>query len=121
MKICIPTETKGGKQAQVFGHFGSAPYFTIYDTENDTVEIITNDNEHHSHGMCQPMSALNGKNIDAVVCGGMGMRAVQKINEGGIKAYRAVPGTVTEIVKLFAKGSLEEITAENACSHHDCH
>ena len=121
MRICIPTETKDGKQAQVFGHFGSAPYFTIYDTEKDTVEIISNANEHHSHGMCHPMGALNGKNIDAVVCGGMGMRAVQKLNEGGVKTYRAVPGTVADIAEQFSKGSLEEITVENSCSQHDCH
>ena len=121
MKICIPTETQDGKQAKVYGHFGSAPYFTIYDTEKDVVEIIKNDNEHHSHGMCQPMNALTGKNIDAVVCGGMGARAVQKLNEGGVKTYRAVPGTVADIVGQFSKGSLEVITAENSCMQHDCH
>ncbi|MBI4834179.1 MAG: NifB/NifX family molybdenum-iron cluster-binding protein [Planctomycetes bacterium] len=121
MKICIPTETKEGKQAQVYGHFGSAPYFTIYDTEKDAVEVIKNANEHHSHGMCQPMSALNGKEIDAVVCGGMGARAVMKLNEGGIKAYRAVKGTVADVAGQFSKGGLEEITVENSCVQHDCH
>ena len=121
MRICIPTETKDGKSAKVYGHFGSAPYFTIYDTEKDTVEIIDNSNQHHSHGMCQPMGSISDKNINAVVCGGMGGRAVQKLNEGGIKAYRANDGTVADITALFAKGGLEEITIENACSQHGCH
>ncbi|MFH1226631.1 MAG: NifB/NifX family molybdenum-iron cluster-binding protein [Planctomycetota bacterium] len=121
MKICIPTETQDGKSAQVYGHFGSAPFFTIYDTEKDTVEIVKNANEHHSHGMCQPISALAGKSIDVVVCGGMGARAVQKLNEGGVKAYRAVPGTVADIAGQFSKGSLEEITIDNSCTQHDCH
>lgn len=105
----------------VYGHFGSAPFFTIYDTGNDTVEIINNANQHHSHGMCQPMSSLIGKKVDAVVCGGMGARAVQKLNEGGIKAYRAVPGTVAQIAKQFTDGALDEITVENACAQHGCH
>jgi predicted Fe-Mo cluster-binding NifX family protein len=121
MKICIPTETQDGKQAQVYAHFGSAPYFTIYDTEKDTVEIINNANEHHSHGMCHPMASLTGKNIDAVVCGGMGARAVQNLNEGGVKTYRAVPGTVADIIGQFSKGGLEEITIANSCIQHDCH
>jgi predicted Fe-Mo cluster-binding NifX family protein len=121
MRICIPTETQDGKQAQVYEHFGSAPYFTIYDTEKDVIEVIKNDNEHHSHGMCQPMNSLAGKKIDVVVCGGMGMRAVQKLNEGGIKTYRAFLGTVADIVKLLSKNILEEITPENACAQHDCH
>jgi len=121
MKICIPTETNEGKQAKVYGHFGSAPYFTIYDTEKDSVEIINNADQHHSHGACQPMSALVGKKIDAVVSGGMGARAVQKLNEGGAKAYRAIPGTVADIISQFTKGGLEEITVDNACAQHGCH
>ena len=121
MKICIPTETNEVKNAKVYGHFGSAPYFTIVDTETDAIETINNANQHHSHGMCQPMNALIGKKIDAVVTGGMGSRAVQKLNEGGIKAYRAVPGSVADIVSQFAKGVLEEITVNNACAQHGCH
>ena len=121
MKICIPTETNKGKEAEVFGHFGSAPYFTIYDTETENVEIINNSNQHHSHGMCHPMGQLEGKHIDAVVCGGMGSRAVQKLNEGSIKAYRAIPGTVANIASQFKTGGLDEITVENACAQHGCH
>lgn len=121
MKICIPTETNEGKKAQVYGHFGSAPYFTIYDTDTKAVEIIDNANQHHAHGMCQPMQALAGKQVDAVVTGGMGSRAVLKLNEGGIKVYRAVPGTVDDIAGQLAKGGLEEMTAENACGQHGCH
>jgi predicted Fe-Mo cluster-binding NifX family protein len=121
MRICIPTETNDGKAAQVYGHFGSAPYFTIYDTDKDTIETIDNANQHHSHGMCQPMGSLIGKKIDIVVCGGMGGRAVQKLNEGGIKTYRAIAGTVKDIVGQFTKGGLEEITVQNACTQHSCH
>jgi len=121
MKLCIPTETNEGKKAQVYGHFGSAPYFTIVDTEKDSVEIINNANQHHAHGMCQPMRALMGKKIDAVVTGGMGARAVQGLNQNGIKAYRAIPGTVADIVSQFTKGRLEEITVQNVCAQHGCH
>ncbi len=121
MKICIPTETNKGKDATVFGHFGSAPFFTIYDTANATVEVIVNANEHHAHGMCQPMAALGGKGVNAVVTGGAGAGAIQKLNQGGIKVYRAISGTVADVAAQFASGKLEEISAQNACAHHDCH
>jgi predicted Fe-Mo cluster-binding NifX family protein len=121
MKICIPTTTQEGKSARVYEHFGSAPYFTVCDPDKNTIEIIDNANQHHSHGMCQPMSALVGKGIGAVVTGGMGARAVQKLNEGGIKVFRAVPGTVEDILNQFSKGGLQELTIENACSQHGCH
>jgi len=121
MKICIPTETNEGKSAVVYGHFGSAPFFTIYDTTNASVEIIVNVNEHHAHGMCQPMAALDGKGVTAVVTGGAGSGAIQKLNQGGIKVYRAIPGKVADIVSQFTKGGLEEIPIQNACAQHGCH
>ena len=121
MRICTPTSTGDGKTAAVHKHFGSAPYFTIFDTDTSDVEVIDNSSRDHSHGTCQPMSVLTNKKIDAVVCAGMGARAVQKLNEGGIRVYRSVLRTVAEIVEQFLKGGLEEITAENACAQHKCH
>jgi len=121
MKICIPTETNEGKNAQVYGHFGSAPFFTIYDTNHDSVEVIVNANEHHDHGMCQPMAALSGKGVDVVVTGGAGAGAIQKLNQGGIKVYRALPGTVMDLAAKFSSGKLEEISIAGACVQHDCH
>ena len=120
MRICIPTETNEGKSAQVYGHFGSAPYFTIYDTENESIEVVNNANEHHSHGTCHPMGALTGKSVDAVVCGGMGANALQKLNEAGIKVYVAASGTLEEIIKKYKEDKLEEITALNSCNRHHC-
>lgn len=121
MKICFPTETNKGQEAAVYGHFGSAPFFTIYDTANASVEIIINDNIQHEHGMCQPMAALNGKGVNAVLTGGAGAGAIQKLNEGGIKVYLAMSGTVADVAAQFASGKLEEISVNNACSHHGCH
>jgi predicted Fe-Mo cluster-binding NifX family protein len=121
MRICIPTETNEGKAATVYGHFGSAPYFTIYDINNDTIDIIDNTTAHHAHGTCQPLRALAGKHVDAVVTGGMGARAVMMLNEGGIKTYRAIAGSVADVIKHYKEGQLEEITVNNACASHGCH
>jgi predicted Fe-Mo cluster-binding NifX family protein len=121
MKICIPTLTNTGLDAQVHGHFGSAPYFTLVDTANQAVETVSNTNAHHAHGMCHPLGVLEGRHIDAVVCSGMGGRAVQKLNLAGIKAFRAAAGTVEEIIRQVNQGGLEEITVHNACAQHDCH
>jgi predicted Fe-Mo cluster-binding NifX family protein len=123
MKICIPTDTKEGLNAKVFGHFGSAPYFTVYDTEKDQVETIDNTNSNHAHGMCQPISVIGQASINVVICQGMGRRAVEKLNESGIKAYRQDGGTVAEVINKFKTNELEEMTVENACGHHHggCH
>ncbi len=121
MKICIPVESQNGLETKVFGHFGSAPYFLLYDTGTKAFEMINNHDQHHIHGMCHPLKALENKKIDVVVCAGMGARAVQKLNEGGIRAYKATEETVQEIINKYREGTLEEITPANACVQHDCH
>jgi len=121
MKICIPTETDAGKKAKVYGHFGSAPYFTIYDTEKDDCETADNSNQHHAHGECNPVGVLDSQHVNAVVCAGMGARAVQKLKEMGVRVYRASGDTVEEVIKKYQTAELEEITSENACSQHKCH
>ena len=121
MRICIPTETKDGLKAKAYGHFGSAPFFTVYDTDKKEVKTVDNTNAHHSHGMCHPIGVLGATSIDVVVCQGMGMRAVQKLNEANIKAFRASGETVSDIIKKYEANELEEMTVQNACSQHGCH
>jgi len=120
MRICIPTETDTARQAKVYDHFGSAPYFTIYDTEKDDCETVDNSNKHHIHGTCNPIDSLDGKNIDIVVCNGMGKRAVQKLNETGIRAYKAAGASVREVIDKYRAKELEEITMDSACHQHGC-
>jgi predicted Fe-Mo cluster-binding NifX family protein len=121
MKICMPTETDQGIDAAVMAHFGSAPFFTIYDTDTKRFEHIGNRNLHHIHGGCQPLRALSGQAVDVVICGGMGARAVQKLGQGGIKAYKVKGATVKEALINYLEGQLNQITPLNACHDHDCH
>ncbi|MFA5224165.1 MAG: NifB/NifX family molybdenum-iron cluster-binding protein [Candidatus Omnitrophota bacterium] len=121
MRLCIPTENKDGLKAKVFGHFGSAPYFTIYNTQNKQIRVIDNSNAHHAHGMCHPIGVIGVSSIDAVVCLGMGARAVENLNAANIKAFRVSGETVSEIVDKYEAGGLEEITVQNACAQHGCH
>jgi predicted Fe-Mo cluster-binding NifX family protein len=121
MKICIPVETNNGMESMVYGHFGSAPYFAVYDVDTRGLEMIENDDSQHVHGMCNPLGALEGKNIGAVICCGMGARAVAKLNASGIKAFRKTQGTIEDVVRDFAANRIEEITSEGACQGHGCH
>lgn len=121
MKLCIPTVTNDGLKAEVSGHFGSAQYFMIYDTDAGTFEFVSNTNTHHSHGMCQPLSVIGNKQIDAVVCQGMGTGAFQKLKNSGIKTYKSDAKTVEQLIKDYKGKLLEEISLENACAGHGCH
>ena len=123
MRIAIPINENNGLESKVFAHFGSAPLFMVFDTDSQEQEIIDNQNANHQHGMCHPMAQLSTKEINCVVCGGMGVRAVQKLNEAGIKAYKMSTddGTVKDIISQLSANNLTEITVDDACQNHNCH
>lgn len=118
MRICIPTMGDAGLEETLHGHFGSATSFTICDTDTDEVTTLANTNTHLSHGNCQPLQALGNENLDAILTGGMGRRAVMKMNEGGIKVYQLQGATVAEALAAFKAGELKELTADMACGGH---
>jgi predicted Fe-Mo cluster-binding NifX family protein len=118
MKLCFPIEANNGLESLVYGHFGSAPMFFIYDSETKYTEIIDNQNLSHAHGMCSPIQALNGKTMDAIVVGGIGAGAINKLNMMGIKVYRAKEDTIQKNIELFINQSMPEITLDHACNQH---
>lgn len=121
MRICIPTIDDCKEVSEVCDHFGSAPYFTIYDFETNGYETVSNLDNDHKHGTCHPMENLKDKGIDCVVCKGLGRRALEKLNDCGIKVFRIDRPTVKDIVEDFSNSKPEEIDPENACRSHRCH
>lgn len=118
MRVCMPTMGDNGIEERVHNHFGSAAFFTVVDTDKEAVEVVKNGNEHHQHGGCQPLKAIAGLNVDAILTSGMGRRAVHLLNEGGMKVYLLEGETVKDAVELFKKGKLKEMTADMACGGH---
>lgn len=115
MKICFPTEDLKGLDSQVYSHFGSAPGFVIVDTDSRDIEQISNTDQHHAHGMCQPMKALGGRKVDAIAVGGIGMGALMKLQGQGIRVYRAAQGTVEQNTALFLDRKLPEFDPAFTC------
>jgi predicted Fe-Mo cluster-binding NifX family protein len=118
MRICFPAETDEGLKAALYGHFGSAPYFIMADTDTDLVEVRDNRGRVHAHGACHPVVALEGLGVQAVVCGGMGLRALERLEESGIEVYRSAATTVEEALREIKDKKAERLTAEGACAHH---
>lgn len=118
MKICFPVSNLNGLESPVYSHFGSAPGFAIVNTENQAVEEISNNDLHHAHGMCQPLKALGGREVDAVAVGGIGLGALMKLQAQGIRVFRAAEGTVKENMMLIIMRKLPEFDAEQTCAGH---
>jgi len=119
MRIAIPTQDKNGRQSIVFGHFGSAPYYAIYDDSTDELVFIENDEKKHVHGQCQPTAELTKKSVKAIICNGLGGRAINNLNSLGIKVYFGDNiETIGELLKSYKARALREFSAENACPGH---
>ena len=118
MKVCFPVQQDDGMSSEVYNHFGSAPLFVVVDTETNSGGTINNRNQHHSHGACNPLKALDDQQIDAVIVGGIGAGALSRLNQSGIRVYRAQSQTVQENMALFMSKHLPELTGQGACSGH---
>lgn len=118
MLACIPTNGSAGLKDTICNHFGSAPYFTLYDSDEDKVEIVQNRNVQHSHGTCHPMNQLTRYHLDCVVCSGMGRRAIEALSFEGIKVYQAPSERVSDAVDKLKGGGLSEMDAKTACRGH---
>lgn len=118
MKVCVPAADNAGLNSHPYGHFGSAPYFVIHDTESDATEVLGNANQEHAHGTCQPLAGFNGQQVGAVIVGGIGAGAIMKLNAAGVRVYRAGTGTIAENVAALRASKLEELTPATGCRQH---
>lgn len=118
MKICFPVKSDNGIHSEVYNHFGSAPSFVIIDTETDSTTVINNNDQHHAKGACSPFKALDGHTVDAVIVGGIGAGALNKLNQAGIKVYQPQASSIAENIKMLKAHSLPEFMAQHTCSGH---
>jgi predicted Fe-Mo cluster-binding NifX family protein len=119
MKICFPVQKDEGIESQVYDHFGSAPVFIVVDTVEKGVQRVDNRDLHHVHGACNPVMALGGQRVDALVVGGIGGGALMKLNAMGVKVYEAGTRTVKENLELLKENKLQELTMDHSCRAHE--
>ncbi len=118
MKVCFPVAEMNGLESEVYGHFGSAPVFMVVDTRNSDVAVIQNRDKDHAHGTCNPLKALNNEQVDAIVVGGIGAGALNKLNQQGIKVFQAQAQTVKENIQMLSVQNLPEFTIQQTCAGH---
>ncbi len=119
MKVGFAVQGNEGVESKVYDHFGSAPAFIIVDTEGKDVLTVNNRDLHHVHGACNPIMALDGKSVDAMVVGGIGGGALVKLNALGIKVYGAGASTVKKNLALLGENRLQELSVNNSCRGHE--
>ena len=118
MRICIPVTDGAGLNARVNSHFGSAPFYVIAETSTNTVATIPNGDRAHRHGQCAPVDSIRGRDIDAVVCSGMGRRAYAALRDAGIEVLLCDAFTVDGVLAAVRDNAVTTPTEDEMCQGH---
>jgi predicted Fe-Mo cluster-binding NifX family protein len=115
MKICIPSRSDTGLESTIFEHFGTAPYYTIVDTECGEVEVLANPDCHQGQHRCHHTGHLRARHVDVVVSGGMGKRALSGLRDAGIDVMTVEANCVADAVDAVKAGDARQLSEDTAC------
>ena len=107
------------QNGEIFQHFGDTEQFKLYDAENGSVvsaQVV--DTNGSGHGLLAGF--LKEAQVDALICGGIGMGAQMALEEAGIRLYAGVQGSADRAAQALAAGSLE-YDPDARCDHHEHH
>lgn len=99
MKIAI-SAMNADINSTISSNFGRAPYFAIYDMENDSTEFIDNSKSTGlSHGAGpQTVKSLFDLGVRAVFTGNLGPKAEASLQSAGMKAFLNVQGSIADVI-----------------------
>jgi predicted Fe-Mo cluster-binding NifX family protein len=110
MKIAVTAETDLGLESIVAHHFGGCPYFVLIEVESGkvgTVEVVTNPFA-GAHQPGQVPGYIHQQNVDVMLSGGMGGRAIQFFEQFGIQTVTGATGTVKSALDSYLGGELTD-------------
>ena len=113
MRLAVTYEKETG---DVFQHFGHTETFKVYDIAEGEIrggQVI--DTNGAGHGALAGLLAR--KEVDALICGGIGGGARNALTEAKIVVYPGALGNADENVKAFLAGELS-YDPDTMCSHH---
>jgi len=110
MKICVTSQGQD-ISSEVDPRFGRARYFIIRDEETDSYEVVDNEQNVNAGGGAGVQSAatIAEKGCQWVISGHMGPKALSVLREAGIRVATGAAGKVSEALRSFKEGKLEEI------------
>ena len=105
--------------SKVDPRFGRAPYFLVFDTGDESFEVVSNEqNVNAAQGAgIQAAENVARKKVDMIVSGNFGPKAFRALNAAGIKIALWADGTVSEAVELARNDRLKISDKANVEGH----
>ena len=104
--------------SQVDERFGRCAYFVVVDETGNLVKAVSNSslNSPQGAGIAAAQLLINNQ-VDTVLTGRMGPKAMKPLQAAGIDIYTGISGTVEQTLDLFFKGSLTQLETANSPKH----
>ncbi len=114
MIVAVPAAESTGLNSAVSAHFGRAPWYALINTETGEVKSVQNGGSHFGGPQLAP-EFLRDNGAEAILCAGLGTRAIMLCSEFGIPAYVGDQQTVGELVEAFKNDQLRCANPEDGC------
>lgn len=111
MKIAIAADQ--GRVAQHFGKCQEYAVFDVVDGRSENFSYIPNPG--HQPGFLPKY--LKGLNVDCIIAGGMGQKALNLFAENNIQAIVGISGEVKQVMEDYVNGKL--VSGASLCTHPD--
>lgn len=111
LRVGFPTND----EVNVEEHFGHCAKFVVFSIEEGIIvkrEVL--EAPEHAPGVFPKFIASH--NIDVVITGGMGQRAIDLIKENGGQVILGASGNIASVLKVYLEGEL--YSKGSACAHH---
>ncbi|MBN1343202.1 MAG: NifB/NifX family molybdenum-iron cluster-binding protein [Phycisphaerae bacterium] len=118
MKIAVTSQGTTLDDA-VDPRFGRARYFLVVDTDDDSVEPISNEvNLNAAQGAgIQSAQAISGQGVKAVLTGHCGPKAFRALAAAGIQVHTGASGTIREALAAFKAGGMTAADSADVEGH----
>ena len=105
--------------SKVDPRFGRAPYFLVFDTGDDSFDVVNNEqNVNAAQGAgIQAAENVAREKVDMIVSGNFGPKAFRALNAAGIKIALWADGTVSEAIELARNDRLDICDKANVEGH----
>ncbi len=108
-RIAVSADNRNGLDSVVSPHFGRCPCFVLVDVDGCEVhEVDVVENPFYGrHQPGQVPQFINEYNVDVMLTGGMGRRAIGFFQDYGIQPVTGASGSVRHSLERYLGGALE--------------
>ncbi len=116
MKVAVSAR-KCELDSEVEEKFGRCKYFLVIETESMEKKCYENEDRRGMSGVGISVAQfLADKNVDSVITGNIGPKALSTLKEANIEAYRA-SGKIKEAIEDFKDNALDVFDEASAPAH----